>query len=610
MRYCIAGDSLVVTDKGLEEIKTLKKRNPHIKVLSWDNKINNASKWFDSGTHPTLTIQTNKGLSLTGSYNHPVLTWGSNNKGRPNFYWKLLSDIRVGDYCAIVRSPILFPRDPNISEYYPRLKARAKKCVLSKTLTKELSFLLGAIIAEGTIGEKKIEFCNTDSEYLNKFKAFFNKVFPDCRLHEFVRKPQGYTKKAYTVFEIHSSYVVSFLKNLGLIPARSNQKSVPKIIFKGSKSTLASFIKGYAEGDGSVYLSGAPEIAFDSTSAKLLQQLQVILLRFGIESSFRLQKKRKIYKLFIRGYGNLNLFKKEIGFVTKRKNQKLAKLSKMNEDGWVMPKSDYIPYLANYLRTNLNNYGNIEWLKKHNLDRYRKIEKYLPTLKKKLNQDDFKFVSNLLEKNYLFDKVTSVVKSGVKSVYSLRIDSDCHTFITNGFISHNTEVKMSKIAPSMLLDIEKDTVDFVDNFDATLKEPTFLPALLPNLLLMGSEGIAVGMATKIPPHNLNEVIDAVIATIEKGQVVKDAEIQEKQTDFVIKKISLIAAGEENELTDSEVTPEGISFDSEICTPPLNWQNGTSTFTTIPTDNPIVDCNGASCSETAPARRRPPAAPSP
>src|SRR3989338_8306231 len=80
---------------------------------------------------------------------------------------------------------------------------------------------------------------------------------------------------------------------------------------------------------------------------------------------------------------------------------------------------------------------------------------------------------------------------------------------------------------------------------------------------MGSEGIAVGMATKIPPHNLNEVIDAVIATIEKGQVVKDAEIQEKQTDFVIKKISLIAAGEENELTDSEVTPEGISFDSEI-----------------------------------------------
>ena len=108
MRYCIAGDSLVVTDKGLEEIKTLKKRNPHIKVLSWDNKINNASKWFDSGTHPTLTIQTNKGLSLTGSYNHPVLTWGSNNKGRPNFYWKLLSDIRVGDYCAIVRSPILF----------------------------------------------------------------------------------------------------------------------------------------------------------------------------------------------------------------------------------------------------------------------------------------------------------------------------------------------------------------------------------------------------------------------------------------------------------------------------------------------------------------------
>jgi len=65
-----------------------------------------------------------------------------------------------------------------------------------------------------------------------------------------------------------------------------------------------------------------------------------------------------------------------------------------------------------------------------------------------------------------------------------------------------TEVKLAKISDPLLADIEKETVDLVDNFDATLKEPVYLPALLPNLLLMGSEGIAVGMATKIPPHNL------------------------------------------------------------------------------------------------------------
>jgi DNA gyrase subunit A len=126
-----------------------------------------------------------------------------------------------------------------------------------------------------------------------------------------------------------------------------------------------------------------------------------------------------------------------------------------------------------------------------------------------------------------------------------------------------TEVRMSKHAPYMLADIEKDTVDFVDNFDATLKEPVYMPAVLPNLLLMGSEGIAVGMATKIPPHNLGEVCNAVIETVKKGKVIADTQKQVEETDFVIKKISLIAAGTEKEMTQKEMTPHTISFESDI-----------------------------------------------
>lgn len=78
-----------------------------------------------------------------------------------------------------------------------------------------------------------------------------------------------------------------------------------------------------------------------------------------------------------------------------------------------------------------------------------------------------------------------------------------------------TECRLSTIANEMLLDIEKDTVGFIPNFDGSLKEPVFLPAKLPNLLLMGSDGIAVGMATKIPPHNLGEVIDATVFMIDR-----------------------------------------------------------------------------------------------
>lgn len=84
-----------------------------------------------------------------------------------------------------------------------------------------------------------------------------------------------------------------------------------------------------------------------------------------------------------------------------------------------------------------------------------------------------------------------------------------------------TESKMSKIAASMLTEIEKETVDFVSNFDDTRKEPDVLPSRFPNLLVNGSNGIAVGMATNIPPHNLTECIDAIIASIDDPMISVD-----------------------------------------------------------------------------------------
>lgn len=85
-----------------------------------------------------------------------------------------------------------------------------------------------------------------------------------------------------------------------------------------------------------------------------------------------------------------------------------------------------------------------------------------------------------------------------------------------------TEARMSKISLEMLTDIEKNTVDFMSNYDDRLKEPTVLPSRFPNLLVNGSSGIAVGMATEIPPHNLGETIDAVCTLIDNP----DAELAE------------------------------------------------------------------------------------
>lgn len=84
-----------------------------------------------------------------------------------------------------------------------------------------------------------------------------------------------------------------------------------------------------------------------------------------------------------------------------------------------------------------------------------------------------------------------------------------------------TEAKMTSHAEAMLADIEKETVGFRDNYDATRQEPEVLPAKLPNLLLNGQIGIAVGMATNIPPHNLNEIVDAIVTMIDKPEATLD-----------------------------------------------------------------------------------------
>ncbi|MEG1779634.1 MAG: DNA gyrase subunit A, partial [Oscillospiraceae bacterium] len=84
--------------------------------------------------------------------------------------------------------------------------------------------------------------------------------------------------------------------------------------------------------------------------------------------------------------------------------------------------------------------------------------------------------------------------------------------------SRYTEARMSKLSMEMVRDINKDTVNFVDNYDGRVKEPEILPSRFPNIIVNGTSGIAVGMATNIPPHNLGEVIDGTVAFIDNPEL--------------------------------------------------------------------------------------------
>ena len=122
-----------------------------------------------------------------------------------------------------------------------------------------------------------------------------------------------------------------------------------------------------------------------------------------------------------------------------------------------------------------------------------------------------------------------------------------------------TEVRMAKIAQEILFDIKKETVEFADNFDATLQEPTVLPARIPNVLLNGADGIAVGMATKIPPHNLTELIEALSFMLKNGRLEKIQAAKEIE----LKKLSLDAKKSAREIIMEEVNQlAGWKFEFE------------------------------------------------
>ncbi|MGI9021311.1 MAG: DNA gyrase subunit A, partial [Solirubrobacterales bacterium] len=127
-------------------------------------------------------------------------------------------------------------------------------------------------------------------------------------------------------------------------------------------------------------------------------------------------------------------------------------------------------------------------------------------------------VEPILSGDYLYDRVVSLTASSLQPVYSLKVETDDHSFLTNGFVSHNTEARLARLATELLREIEADTVAFGPNYDESAQEPLVLPARFPNLLVNGASGIAVGMATNIPPHNLREVSAAVRAYMENPEI--------------------------------------------------------------------------------------------
>jgi DNA gyrase subunit A len=522
MRYCVTGDALIATRMGLVRIADLgspsggNDQEINIEVLSRDGRIQRASRWFDCGLHPTLTIRTRSGYELTGTYNHPVLTWSKDAHGRPCFRWKTLDALQVGEYLVLDRTPDRFwPQEPiEITAYHPQIPegSRTTAHTLPSYLDEDVAFLLGALVAEGTITEERLEFTATPGALAESFQQTWGRVFPTCRLHVFSRAPAGYGRKPFFQMQVVSQHVVQFLHNVGLKPCRSKERELPTLILRSPKRVVAAFLRAYFEGDGAVERSGRSllRVSAHSASLTLLKQLQVLLLRFGIASRLR-PSKEQTFRLLITGRENLERFAQSIGFVSPEKTKALQEILQ-SFSGRALSRTDFVPFLAEFVRARAQ--SDLKWLTKHNFDRLARLPEAWPHLQLALTPTALAPLNPLMEREYLFEPVVSIEPAGLQRVYSIRVESPCHSFWGNGFINHNTEARLAPIAEEFLSEIEENTVDFVPNFDDSLTEPVVLPAKVPNLIINGSWGISVGMTTQIPPHNLGEVVDALVHLIE------------------------------------------------------------------------------------------------
>jgi len=525
MRYCVTGDSLIVTKDGLQRMDRLSEGEEDIQeqVLSLQGQVNTASKWFDCGAFPTRRIRTRRGYEVTGTTNHPLLICVPGQDKRVQLVWKTIADLQPGDYLVLDRSEALWPERPvDLRPFHPDLPAdsRQERHPLPTELTEDLAFLLGALVAEGTVRSSVIEFTNTPGDFAEAFQAAWARVFPTCCLHTFLREPARYGKKPFWQMQVVSRQVIAFLNNLGLT-GRAATRLIPEVVLRSPQAVVAAFLRGLYEGDGAAERSGRSllRVGLCAKNRALLRQVQTVLLRFGIVSALGEERVRGTYRLGIVGQENLRRFEAKIGFVSAIKRAALVELL-ANHSGRALSKTDFVPFLADFVRANAWR-GHREWLSKHNIDRPARLAKALPRLEQALTPADYAHAASFAQGRYLFDPVVHIEDAGMQRVYSVRVDSECHSFVANGFVNHNTECRLTPLAMEMMEDLDKDAVDWMPNYDQSRQQPTVLPGKFPNFLCNGGEGIAVGMSTSVPPHNLREVVDACIYALDHPDATPD-----------------------------------------------------------------------------------------
>jgi DNA gyrase subunit A len=501
MRYCVTGETVVRLADGasvrIDEI--VPDAHPHsdhdveLKLSDRRGDPVRATRLFHSGTHPTRRLETREGYRLAGTLNHPVLCLDS-IVGVPMLQWKLLGEVRPGDRVVLLRQPT--------DGFQPLTEAE-----------EDLAVLAGAWVAEGWASTTRAGFNNLDEDYFDRVVSAYAAVVGGAF---YVSRRQILSGSELHELDVHNLDALRRSPLSELIGSRSAAKRVPSFVWGGTPAFKRAFLRALFEGDGSSSLlpRGTIQISYSTRSEELARGVQQLLLEFGVISRICSFANGE-WKVVITNRREARLFATRIGFLDRKQYRLLAQLDRVPRSSTAL-SSDHVPFIADYLRADGGlRYVDRDWLARHNIDRVERWDRDRHSIWSHVTSEEARrVVEPLVDGRYYYAEVKSIEDFGPQPVYSVRVESDDHAFITNGFVSHNTEARLAPIALELLRDIDAETVDFVPNYDGYEQQPVVLPSRFPNLLVNGSGGIAVGMATNIPPHNLGEVIDGVVHFID------------------------------------------------------------------------------------------------
>ena len=508
MRYCLTGDALVRLPFGqsvrIGDVVPSARPNSEnaieLKVLDRHGDPVLADRLFHSGEHQTYAVTTAEGYEVTGTANHPLLCLVDVG-GVPTLLWKLIEEIRPNDYVVLQRTP---PVELGPADWYDVLEA----------------LLLGAFISEGFVSETRAGFNNCDRDYFNTVVGAYDAVVGGRR---YVSSRMIASGSTLHELDVQNLTELKKTRLSDLCGQRSADKAIPDWLWQSPAAVKRAFLHALFEGDGSC--SALPrntiQISYSTRSERLAINVQQMLLEFGVVSR-RYRMAVGEHKVVITNRAQAETFAAQIGFGG-------AKQTKLTKILYAMPPcagmdTDHVPGLAAFIRKHAGgSWSDRDWLNRHNVDRIQRWRTRGAEILGHIADPDVRAITtDLTDGRFYYARVARVTDAGVQPVYSLRVDTDDHAFLTNGFVSHNTEARLTPLAMEMLREIDEETVDFIPNYDGRVQEPTVLPSRFPNLLANGSGGIAVGMATNIPPHNLRELAEAVFWCLENHEADEEA----------------------------------------------------------------------------------------